>query len=114
MTPTLTEVHSIVPYQKVKLNPKPEIIPSTSSKKIPINLVQIRVQILWIKWKKNSCRIDVFSTLAYHTFYYDYSEGIFPILNGPKLPGELPPLRVLLKGIHEATTLQNLQKSVDI
>jgi len=77
-------------------------------------LVQIRVQIPWIKWKKNSCRIDVFSTLAYHTFYYDYSEGIFPILNGPKLPGELPPLGVLLKGIHEATSLQNLQKSVDI
>ena len=44
-------------------------------------------QIPWIIWKKNSCRIDVFATLAYHIFYYDFTESIFPTITGPALPG---------------------------
>ena len=105
--------HLDIPSQELKIQ-KMEIVCSTSSsQKILINLNKKCIQIPWIKWKKNSCRIDTFATLAYHIFYYDYSESIFPNVTGPKLPGELHPLGVLLTGIEEATNLQSLQKVID-
>ena len=70
-------------------------------------------QIPWIIWKKNSCRIDVFATLAYHIFYYDFTESIFPTITGPALPGELHPLSILLKEMNNASNLQAIQNAID-
>jgi len=67
----------------------------------------------WIQWKNYSCRIDAFATVAYHIFFYDFSDTIFPPLTGPHLPDDLHPFGSLMKGIDEAKTLQTLQKAVD-
>lgn len=51
--------------------------------------------------------------MSYNIFYQDFGESIFPSVTGPKLPNELHPLGVLLKGVNEASTTAQLQKVVD-
>ena len=67
----------------------------------------------WIKWKNYSCRVDAFATLAFHIFYKDFADTIFPPLLGPKLPNELHPVGTLLKEMNDAPTLPLLQKTID-
>ena len=69
--------------------------------------------LIWIKWKNYSCRIDAFSTVSYFIFYHEFQESIFPILLGPTLPGEVHPLGILLQEIHNAPSINVLQKAVD-
>jgi len=104
-------------YQKTKMNNQG--VPSTSSaqQKIPLILTNEpqtkNVSIPWIVWKNYSCRVDVFATIAYHIFYYDFAEDIFPPIEGPKLPDEVHPLGVLLKDMNGASNLTIFQKSID-
>ena len=67
----------------------------------------------WIKWKAHSCRVDAFATVGYFVFYKDFAEAIFPPLIGPKLPNESHPVGALLNGIHNASTITMVQKSVE-
>ena len=92
----------------------PENILGNSSQKIKINLPPRPhyIQIPWIQWKKHSCRIDTFLTLAYHLFYYEFGDLIFPPIIGPKLPNELHPLGNTLIKIDNANNVVSLQKAV--
>jgi len=71
------------------------------------------VKLPWIQWKNLSCRIDAFTTVAYFVFFNDFSEDIFPPIQGLKLPDEIHPLGVLLRDVDEADSLSMLQKGVD-
>lgn len=69
--------------------------------------------IAWSKWKNQSCRVDVFSTVSYHVFFYEFKDAIFPSISGPKLQGELHPFAILLQDINNAFTTPMLQKAID-
>ena len=86
-----------------------KLLPSTSTKnnliriQLPLN-EEFHYQTPWIQWKKCSCRVDAFATIAYFILYNDFQDSIIPTIVGPKSPNELHPFGMLLKGIHNAST----------
>ena len=86
-------------------------IPISLSTRFDENNSSNYIKLAWIQWKNYSCRIDAFATVAYHIFFYDFNDSIFPSLSGPRLPNELHPLGMLLREIDEAKGIKNLQKA---
>ena len=97
---------------------KPELISSsTTRQKTSINLSSgshSKYKTLpWIQWKNYSCRIDVFASVVFQIFYYDFVDEIFPPLPEPKLPNEIHSIGILLTEMRNSKTLTVFQKAVD-
>jgi len=91
---SLTQNYSTEDLKKIKLNKMKENILSastTTNRLIPFQSSIEYMKIPWIHWKNQSCRVDVFLTLAYLVFFRELGESFFPLLIGPSLPGEIHP-----------------------